>query len=246
MSEFRDYENGVADVLAFLANDSATVDRTVRLVGKRSKRKRQVDVLVRGRIFGGTDATMIVDCKRRKTKIDVKAVESFIGMVEDVGAEIGMIVASSGTTAAARERAHAERGVRLEALSLEELVRWSPEGTVSTTYGVAPDKVSAAERALREAGFRVRSDRGYEARDGEALLCAFRHTGERQPSGESQRELLEAAEAALRSQAISARHVANGVTFAGGTPAHQWLKVLVAGVLTDVKVLARSSPCSRR
>lgn len=36
MSEYRDYENGVADVLAFLAGDSATVERDARLPGRRS------------------------------------------------------------------------------------------------------------------------------------------------------------------------------------------------------------------
>lgn len=34
VSEYRDYENGVADVLAFLADDSATVSRDVRLQGR--------------------------------------------------------------------------------------------------------------------------------------------------------------------------------------------------------------------
>jgi len=107
VDDFRDYENGVADVLAFLADGSATVERDVRLPGVRSGRSRQIDVLVRGRIFGAADMTMIVDCKRRKTPVDVKAIESFIGMVEDVGAEVGMIVTSSGSTGRrsdARER----------------------------------------------------------------------------------------------------------------------------------------------
>jgi hypothetical protein len=79
VSESRDYEDGVADVLAFLADGSATVDRDVRLQGLRSGGRRQIDVVVRGRIFGMTNATMIVDYERWATPLDVKDVESFIG-----------------------------------------------------------------------------------------------------------------------------------------------------------------------
>jgi hypothetical protein len=41
----------------------------VRLPGRRSGRKRQIDVLVRGRIFGMADANLIVDCKRRRVTL---------------------------------------------------------------------------------------------------------------------------------------------------------------------------------
>jgi hypothetical protein len=152
-NEFRDYENGVAGVLAFLAGDSATVERNARLLGTRSQRSRQIDVLVRGRIFGAASTTMIVDCKRRKAPIDVKTAESFIGMVEDIGAEIGMIVTSSGATPAAEERARAERGIRIEMLPLSELVQWSPRGTLSITFGIPDASVALAQRALRARGF---------------------------------------------------------------------------------------------
>jgi hypothetical protein len=147
VNEYRDYENGVADVLAYLAGGSATVYRDVRLSGMRSGRKRQIDVLVRGRIFGSADVTMIVDCKRRKKPVDVKAIDSFIGMVGDVGAEVGMIVTSSGSTAAAQARAKAERGIQLEMLGLNELVQWSPPGTLGITYGVPTPRLAGARAA---------------------------------------------------------------------------------------------------
>jgi hypothetical protein len=38
LSEYRDYENEVADVLAFLAGEAATAERDVRLPGRRSGR----------------------------------------------------------------------------------------------------------------------------------------------------------------------------------------------------------------
>ncbi|HEV3047794.1 MAG TPA: hypothetical protein VGY13_10590 [Solirubrobacteraceae bacterium] len=69
MSDFRQYEDGVADILSFLVGDSATVERNVRVASKRGGRKRQVDVLVRGRVFGLDDTTLAVDCKLRKRSI---------------------------------------------------------------------------------------------------------------------------------------------------------------------------------
>jgi hypothetical protein len=66
VDDLRDRENGVADVLAFLAYRSTTVERDVRLPGVRSGRSRQIDMLVRGRVAGTADMTMIVDCKRRR------------------------------------------------------------------------------------------------------------------------------------------------------------------------------------
>ena len=43
------------------------------------------------------DATLGMDRKRRCTPVDVKAVDSFIGMVEDVGAEVGRRSATSAS-----------------------------------------------------------------------------------------------------------------------------------------------------
>lgn len=238
MSEYRDYENGVADVLAFLAGDSATVERNVRLPGRRSGRSRQIDVLLRGRIFGMTDATLIVDCKRWRTPVDVKAVESFIGMIEDVGADVGIVMTTAGSTGTARDRAGAERGVRLEVMTLQELMAWSPPGTVTATYRVPAGRQADAEKALRTAGFRVAPTTGFEAAAGEVILDVIRHYGTRSPSAEVQQRHMAKAVAALRNIAVQPTSVAHGVTMAGGTPAHRWLTIAVSDVPAGVKVLA--------
>ena len=238
MSGSRDYENGVADVLAFLANGSATVDRNARLQGRRSGRRRQVDVLVRGRIFGMADTTLIVDCKRWGTPIDVKDVESFIGIVEDVGAEVGMLMTTKGSTGTARTRARAERGVRLEVMSLEDLMAWRPPGTVTTVYRLAADRQADAEKVLRNGGFRVTPNTGFPDSEDEVTLSVIRHYGTKNPSGEVQQRHMTGAEAALRTIGIDPVHVAHGVTVGGGTPGHRWLTVAANGVPTDVKVLA--------
>ena len=105
MNQFREYENGVADVLAFLFGDTATVERNVRLPGRFSETRRQIDVLVRCRILDAADLTMIVDCKLWNSRLDVKDVESFIGLVQDVGADSGLLMVAEGASKAARARA---------------------------------------------------------------------------------------------------------------------------------------------
>jgi hypothetical protein len=246
VSEYRDYENGVADVLAFLADDSATVERNVRLPGRRSGRRRQIDVLVRGRIFGMADASLIVDCKRRRTPVDVKAVETFIGMVEDVGAEVGMLMTTAGSTSTARERARAERGVRLEVMTLRDLMAWSPPGTVTTTYRLRVNRHGNAEKALRNAGFRVTPDVGFETSAGEVILKVIRHYGMRNPPSEVQQRHIAASDAALRAIGVDHVQIAHGITMGGGTPSHRWLPVAVNGILAGFKVLASTDEEAER
>jgi hypothetical protein len=240
VSDFREYENGVADVLAYLGRESWTVERNVKIRGRRTGAPRQVDVLLRGRMTGIGDATMAVECKRWKRAVDVEDVEAFITKLDDVGADLGLFVTNIGASEAARATARQARGVRVEVLSLGELIRWAPKGTVTATYGVPADRQAEAEKVLREAGFRVSETSAYEASEGEVLLAAARHYGTEHPSGEVQTWHLETAAAALRSIQVEPRSVANGVGMGGGTPAHQWLLVTMDGALTDMKVLAGS------
>jgi hypothetical protein len=128
-----EYENGVADVLAFLANDAAVVERNVQMPGAKSNADRQIDVKVTGRIFGAGNATMVVDCKRNKKSLDVIAVGAFLGLVEDVGADIGLLVTTTGASEAAYTHAKSVRGIRLDILPIETLAAWSPREPLSLT-----------------------------------------------------------------------------------------------------------------
>jgi predicted helicase len=109
-NDFREYENGVADVLSFLLGDGVTVERNVRVPCRRRAGKRQVDVLVRGRVFGRDDVTLAVDCKLWKRPIAVGDIDRFLSFLEDVGADLGLLVAVSGYSAAAQARLESERG----------------------------------------------------------------------------------------------------------------------------------------
>jgi hypothetical protein len=238
-NDFREYENGVADVLAFLAGDGATVERNVQIRGRRSGRLRQVDVLVRVRIFAISEEALVVDCKRRARPIDVKDVESFIGFLDDVGAAIGLLVTTLGASAAARHRASQERGVQLDVLSLDELRVWSPPGTVTTTFRLPVDAQSEAERAFRERGFRVRPDSAYPPKKGEVVVAVFRHYGTLHPSADVQREQMDRTRAVLTETGIAEPVlVSHGITIGGGTPATRWLEVAADGIPTGLKICA--------
>lgn len=199
-----EYENGVADVLAFLARDAAVVDRN-RMLGTKSGHHRRIDVRVRGRIFGTGDATMVVDCKRYTSPIDVNTVGTFVGLVEDVGADIGLLVTTAGISDAARQYACNVRGIRLDILSLEELAAWSPAGTVHFNYAVPGPLYSEAARSARRAGFRVRPVPVDDWRRIESYLglSAFRHFGVPNPSGDVQSDARGRLLAALRKVGVT-------------------------------------------
>jgi hypothetical protein len=69
----------------------AEVLHNVKLDGRLSKTKRQIDVLVRESI-GQYDIQIIIDCKDYKKPVDVKGVEEFHGLFRDVGAHKGVLV----------------------------------------------------------------------------------------------------------------------------------------------------------
>ena len=81
------------------------IQKNVHLKGKYSKRSRQIDIIIEQTI-GDQTVTSIIDCKYYNRKVDVKKVESFIGMVEDLEADRGILITNSGYTKAALDRAH--------------------------------------------------------------------------------------------------------------------------------------------
>src|SRR5882672_5121009 len=73
---------------------NARVEKNAKLLGKRSGIERQIDVLVEHTV-GQYHIRIVIDCKDYKTPIDVKGVEEFIGLAEDVGANKGAIIAAT-------------------------------------------------------------------------------------------------------------------------------------------------------
>lgn len=93
----------VAKIQQKLAPD-AEITHNAKIMGRKSKRSRQIDVLVRKKV-GQYDLMIVIDCKDHARPIDIKGVEEFHGLVDDVGANKGALVCPKGFTKAAKERA---------------------------------------------------------------------------------------------------------------------------------------------
>ncbi len=235
MSDFREYENGVADILSFLLGDAATVERNVHVLPRRGQRRRQVDILVRGRVFGLDDVTLAVDCKAWARRVAVGDIDRFLGFLDDVGADLGLLVSASGYSAAAKARLEKERGAWAKLLTPNELSAWSPRGTRSVSFRLNAAQAQRAAEALRAKGLRVRPDPELRHSDDEIVLTAFGHFG----SDPAEDELVPRAQTALAAAGLSAKMASAGVTISGGTPAHRWLEVTgPTGDLLGLKVLA--------
>ncbi|RVU36189.1 restriction endonuclease [Hwanghaeella grinnelliae] len=103
MSDYKDLEILVAKIQSELA-PGAEVLHNQQLPGRHSGRKRQIDVLVKDRI-GQYEVEIVIDCKDYKRPVDVKGVEEFNGLVQDVGAHKGVLVCPVGFSEAAKTRA---------------------------------------------------------------------------------------------------------------------------------------------
>lgn len=82
----------------------ATVTHNAKLPGIQSETDRQIDVLVEQNI-GQYVLRIVIDCKDYTTPVDVKGVEEFFGLVQDVGAHKGALVCPAGFTKSAKKRA---------------------------------------------------------------------------------------------------------------------------------------------
>lgn len=98
----------------------ATIKINDKILGKKSKSPRQIDVSVREKI-GHTDILIVLECKDHAVRIDVKELEAFLGVIKDVGAHKGIMVSRLGFTSGARNLA-SESGIDLYSLDdiLEE------------------------------------------------------------------------------------------------------------------------------
>jgi hypothetical protein len=125
--DWKQYENQIFERLKEMAGPDAEVNFDVSMPGRLSRVDRQIDVFVRGDFAGHvTRATMAVDCKCFSRKVDVKDVETFIGLVEDVGTDFGLLVTTEGFSEAAKNRAAAARGMKIDIVPYEELPDWEP------------------------------------------------------------------------------------------------------------------------
>lgn len=117
--DWRLYERAVAAFEAENVGLDMTVTPNARILGAISGRKRQIDVLIDARWGEDLSRRIIIDAKRHRRKLDIKAVESFEGMMRDCRAQHGILVCPNGWTEGARKRA--QEAITLKLLSLDEV-----------------------------------------------------------------------------------------------------------------------------
>jgi hypothetical protein len=118
------YERLIARMLAQQSETDLCVTPNVHIVGRITGVRRQVDVLIEARHDTDNSRRIIVDAKKRSRKVDVKEVESFRGLMEDVGATHGYLVSPVGYTKAAEKRAQSAVSIRI--VTLDRLEGFDP------------------------------------------------------------------------------------------------------------------------
>lgn len=129
---WKDYEKAVfAECRRVYNLKDAEIVSDAHVDGIYSGVKRQIDVLVKLKRDGELSSTIIVECKHYNSKINVKIVDSFIGCLEDVGANKGVLVSEKGFTRAAINRAHKGKDdIEIEILSLRDLQRFQSQVSI--------------------------------------------------------------------------------------------------------------------
>lgn len=108
----------------------AEVLHNVKMRGRLTGVDRQIDVLVREKV-GQYEINIIVECKDHKRPIDVKGVEEFGGLLNDVGAQKGVLVCPTGFSETAKKRAE---GLQIDLYSPfdTDAHKWRVSATIPT------------------------------------------------------------------------------------------------------------------
>tara|TARA_R110000744_G_scaffold36034_3_gene83226 strand:+ start:110235 stop:111089 length:855 start_codon:yes stop_codon:yes gene_type:complete len=105
MKAWRSFEQDIFGELKVRYKD-AEVLHDVKLEGRLSDVKRQADIVLRRKKFGREIVT-VFEAKFYSKKVDVKDVDSFVGFLDDVGADQGVLYTNVGFSDAAKRRAEA-------------------------------------------------------------------------------------------------------------------------------------------
>lgn len=118
---WKDYEKEVHSYFSKMYPNS-TITYDAKVVGRYSKKERQIDVLIEDDI-AGFPLRVVVDAKYFTESVDVKCVESFISMLEDVNANQGLLVTQKGYSEAAINRAYyGPQELELDVLNFDALL----------------------------------------------------------------------------------------------------------------------------
>lgn len=127
--DWKVYEKHIHDFF-LQAYPDAEISHNTKLIGRYSKVERQIDILVESYIAGNR-IRIVIDGKFFKKRIDVKQVETFIGMLNDCEAHKGLMITQKGYTSAAINRAYNDPlDIDLDILNFDEFRKFQSFGGV--------------------------------------------------------------------------------------------------------------------
>ncbi|WP_292415156.1 MULTISPECIES: restriction endonuclease [unclassified Methylophaga] len=137
----KSFEEAVYEIVKLFSGDAEVFKNT--FITGASGTKRQIDVEVKSYLLGAP-VNMIIECKDHKTKIGVKIVDEMVGKVDDVGANIGVIVSNSGFSKNAISRAKRLGHIELYSLinSENKIIRNKLHVPIKVTYSNVDNKLN--------------------------------------------------------------------------------------------------------
>src|SRR4030081_1271159 len=95
--KWKRFEKLVYDIQKDFAGTTATVTHKDYIMGVDSKVEREIDISIKQQV-AQFPILVAIDCKDYADPVDVKAVEEFAGLANDVRANKGVLVSSNGFT----------------------------------------------------------------------------------------------------------------------------------------------------
>lgn len=99
INKWRKFEETVYEIQKKLSGNS-NVEFNYKVKGKLTNRSRQVDIAMFNNI-GGYHIFIAIECKDYSRKVGIEHVESFAQKIEDIGANVGVLISSKGFTKSA-------------------------------------------------------------------------------------------------------------------------------------------------
>jgi Restriction endonuclease len=109
---------------------ATSVIQNDRIMGRNSGVTREIDISIR-KTVGQYKLLIVIDCKDYKRPVDVKDVEEFMGLAEDVAANKAAMIGAMGFTEAAKTRAE-KAGIDLHRIIDTDPHEWQTYVTMPT------------------------------------------------------------------------------------------------------------------
>jgi len=120
---WQDYEKEIYDYFR-QEYPNSQITCNAKIEGIFSKIDRQIDILIEDYVCGNK-FRIIIDGKYFNNNIDVKDVESFLGMLKDINAHKGLLITHEGYSQAAINRAYYDpTDIELDILNFKDFKQW--------------------------------------------------------------------------------------------------------------------------